>query len=55
MLAANPNLPAWRVKELMIETCEDLGEKAGLGDFGIALDPSAEAAKVRRTGLAPGP
>ena len=37
MLSANPELPAWRVKELMEATCKDLGEEGRDTTYGAGL------------------
>ena len=51
MLQANPDLPAWRVKELMIKATKDLGPKGWDPDYGHGLLqalPAVKAAKKTR-------
>ena len=50
MLSANPDLPAWRVKELMEATCTDLGEKGRDKKFGAGL-LNAQAAVLAAKGV----
>lgn len=46
MLSANPELPAWRVKELMEETCKDIGTKGRDPVFGAGLLQAAAAVRA---------
>jgi subtilisin family serine protease len=53
MLSANPDLPAWRVKELMMATCKNLGKTGHDTKFGagavnaLAAVNAARAAKTQ--------
>jgi hypothetical protein len=48
MLSANPDLPAWRVKELMENTCRDLGARGRDKKFGAGLINAADAVRAAR-------
>jgi subtilisin family serine protease len=51
MLSATPELNAWQVKDLMEQTCKDLGEKGRDTQFGAGLlqaDAAVRAAKAAR-------
>jgi len=49
MLSANPDLPAWRVKELMEKTCRDLGDPGKDKQFGAGLLNAVEAVRAAKT------
>lgn len=46
MLSANPDLPAWRVKELMESSCTDIGPDGRDAAFGGGLLNALEAVKA---------
>jgi serine protease AprX len=46
MLSKNPELPAWRVKELMEASCQDLGEDGKDTSFGAGLLRAASAVRA---------
>lgn len=48
MLSANPELAAWRVKELMEATCRDLGPEGRDVAFGAGLLRAHEAVQAAR-------
>ena len=48
MLSANPDLPAWRVKELMQQTCRDLGPKGWDIQFGAGMIDALAAVEAAR-------
>lgn len=55
MMSANPELPAWRVKQLMEQTCKDIGKKGRDSVFGAGLlqaDKAVAAAKAVRASRA---
>ncbi len=48
MLSVNPELPAWSVKELMEQTCDDIGEKGRDEKFGAGLLNALEAVRAAK-------
>ena len=46
MLSANPDLPAWRVKEVLEASCKDIGKKGRDTIFGAGLMQAQEAVKA---------
>ena len=48
MLSVNPDLGAWRVKELMEQTCTDIGEKGRDPIFGAGLLNALEAVRAAK-------
>ena len=48
MLGANPDLPAWRVQELMEQTCEDIGGDGKDVRFGAGLVQAGAAVKAAK-------
>lgn len=48
MLSAQPELPAWRVQELMIESCRDLGKQGWDATHGAGMLRADEAVRLAR-------
>lgn len=51
MLSANPDLPAWEVKSLMEQTCEDLGPKGRDYTYGAGLLQARDAVRAARKAI----
>lgn len=48
MLSVNPAMPAWKVKELMEQSCRDIGEKGRDVTFGAGLLDAAAAVRLAK-------
>jgi hypothetical protein len=48
MLSVNPSLPACRVKELMEQSCQDIGDKGRDTTFGAGLLDAAAAVRLAK-------
>ena len=48
MLSVRPDLNAWQVKQLMEQTCTDIGEEGRDYTFGAGLLDALEAVRVAR-------